>query len=274
MKTKLRSALALAAVAVATAASAQVRFYEHEDFRGRSFTTEKQVWNLDRWGFNDRASSAEVTGGTWEVCTEARFEGRCRILRPGNYPTLAAIGMNDRISSVREVDPSAAYEPDRYAPAPPPSPGYAAARDFRRRADEQLYEARVTDVRAVVETPDRQRCWVERDAIGYDRREASVPGAIAGGVIGGVLGHQIGGGSGRDAATALGAIAGLAIGSNAGRDRYQSAEVRRCDTVRSDARPDYWDVTYEFRGQVHHVLMTRPPGATVVVNSDGEPRVS
>jgi hypothetical protein len=27
-----------------------------------------------------------------------------------------------------------------------------------------------------------------------------------------------------------------------------------------------------FRGQVHHVQMTEPPGPTITVNRDGEPR--
>lgn len=39
-------------------------------------------------------------------------------------------------------------------------------------------------------------------------------GTIAGGLVGGILGNQIGGGSGRQAATILGALGGAAIGSN------------------------------------------------------------
>jgi uncharacterized protein YcfJ len=42
--------------------------------------------------------------------------------------------------------------------------------------------------------------------------------------------------------------------------------------VPSDRRPDFWDVGYTFRGQEHHVQMTAPPGATVTVNRQGEPR--
>jgi outer membrane lipoprotein SlyB len=45
----------------------------------------------------------------------------------------------------------------------------------------------------------------------------NVPGAIIGGVAGAVLGHQIGSGSGRDAATILGGAAGAAVGSQVGR---------------------------------------------------------
>ena len=37
-------------------------------------------------------------------------------------------------------------------------------------------------------------------------------------------------------------------------------------------KPEYWDVTYDFRGQTHHMQTTYPPGATVTVNRLGEPR--
>src|SRR6185369_5180013 len=126
-------------------------------------------------------------------------------------------------------------------------------------------------VRAVV-AAGQQRCWVERDQISMDRNQANVPGAIAGAVIGGILGHQVGGGSGRDAATALGVIGGAAIGANVGQPQTQ--EVQRCSTPVGGMRPDYWDVTYIFRGQEHHVIMSTPPGSTVTVNEQGEPRAS
>ena len=37
-------------------------------------------------------------------------------------------------------------------------------------------------------------------------------------------------------------------------------------------RPEFWDVTYKFRGQEHRMQMTDPPGPTVTVNGLGEPR--
>ena len=43
-------------------------------------------------------------------------------------------------------------------------------------------------------------------------------GAVVGGAVGAVLGHQIGGGSGRDAATVLGGVAGAVVGSQMGRE--------------------------------------------------------
>jgi len=247
--------------------NARVTFYENEGFQGRSFTTEQQVGDFKRSGFNDRASSVVVSGERWEVCDDAGFNGRCAVLRPGNYPSLAAMGLNDRISSVRAVGSNGHVEEDRRPPPP------AAAYDYRRRDQERLYEANVTSVRAVVGTPE-QRCWIEREQVAQTQSNINVPGAIAGAVIGGILGHQVGGGTGKDLATAGGAVAGAAIGANVsgGGQQAQTQDVQRCTSVPSQARPDYWDVTYNFRGQDHRVQMTTAPGRTVTVNAQGEPR--
>lgn len=245
----------------------QVTFYEREGFQGRSFVANKQVANFQRFGFNDRASSAEVLGDRWEVCEDIRFRGRCVVLRPGRYPSLSAMGLNDRVSSVRAVNFNTRIDDDRYAPAPVP------VYDHRRRRNERLYEANVTSVRAVVGTPE-QRCWIEREQIPQERSGANVPGAIVGAIIGGILGHQVGGGSGRDIATGVGAVGGGVVGANVGRGTQpaQSRDVQRCADVPSQARPDYWDVTYSFRGQEHRMQVTVPPGPTITVNERGEPR--
>jgi uncharacterized protein YcfJ len=249
-------------------AAAQITFYEREGFDGRSFTTDQQIDNFERVGFNDRASSVVVAGDRWEVCENARFGGRCVVLRPGRYPSLAAMGLNDRISSVRDVNRNARIEDNRYAPAP------VAAGDYNRRDNERLYEANVTSVRAVVGPPE-QRCWVESEQIPQERSSANVPAAIGGAIIGGILGHQIGNGRGNDIATVGGAVAGAAVGANIGRNGQpaQTKDVQRCETTPSQARPDQWDVTYTFRGQEHRVQMTARPGPTVTVNERGEPRM-
>ena len=268
MNALLKSALALATAALASQAVAQVTFYENDGFAGRSFTTDREVGNFERIGFNDRASSALVVGGPWEVCDDAGFGGRCVVLRPGRYASLGAMGLNDRISSVRTVSANTRIDDGRYAPAPVP------VYDSQRRNNERLYEARVTSVRAVVGTPG-QRCWVEREQVAQDQGGANIPAAIAGAVIGGILGHQVGGGRGKDIATAGGAVAGAAVGANIGRDGGQAAStqnVQRCTSAPNQARPDYWDVTYEHRGQEHRVQMSSAPGATVTVNAQGEPR--
>lgn len=262
----IRAALVFAGLAVSAQAGAQVTFYENDGFQGRSFTTQKTVSNFESFGFNDRASSVVVSRDRWEVCNDARFEGRCIVLRPGNYPSLASMGLNDRISSVRNVSRDMQVNEDRYAPAP------LVTYDARRRGKERIYQADVTSVRAVV-GPAEQRCWVEREQVSQ-RGEPNIGGAIAGAVIGGILGHQVGSGRGNDVATVGGAVAGGAIGANVGRGGGQSSgrDVQRCETVASNARPDHWEVTYSFRGREHHVQMTNPPGTTINVNEQGEPR--
>src|SRR5262245_11441427 len=103
MNAMLRTLLLAAGVVMAGQAAAEVTLFTGDDFRGRSFTTDRTVWNLDHSGFNDRVSSIIVRRGAWEVCSDARFEGRCVVLRPGRYPNLAAAGMDNQISSVREI---------------------------------------------------------------------------------------------------------------------------------------------------------------------------
>src|SRR5580765_4139267 len=120
MNTVLRSALATAGLAFATQAVAEVTFYEHDGFQGRSFSTAKQVGNFEKFGFNDRASSVIVLRERWEVCQDARFSGQCVVLRPGRYPSLSAMGLIDRVSSVRIVASNVRVEEQRYAPAPMP----------------------------------------------------------------------------------------------------------------------------------------------------------
>lgn len=193
------------------------------------------------------------------------------VLRPGRYASFAAMGLNNRVSSVRAVGWSTRVSDDRYAPAPAPVYAYA------KRHDERLFEAQVLSVRAVVGPPE-QRCWIEREQVTQSQPQSNVnvPGAIVGAVVGGVLGHQVGGGTGKDLATVGGAVVGGVVGANVGRDaagqQVAVQNVRHCDTVPSQAKPDFWDVTYDFRGQQHRVQMTTAPGPTVTVNERGEPR--
>ena len=246
----------------------QVVFYEHEGFQGRSFTADEPVDNFRRSGMNNRASSAVVRGERWEVCDEADYYGRCAVLRPGQYASLAAMGLNDRVSSVRAVNHSARVDDNRYAPPP------VAVYDYGRRPNERVYEGTITSVRAVLED-NGQRCWIEREQAVQQSSTTNVPGALIGALIGGVLGHQVGGGSGKDVATGVGAVTGALIGARTGGSGQQPSaqNVQRCTTSPDQAHPAYWDVTYVFRGVEHRVQMTTPPGAFVSVNEKGEPRV-
>jgi uncharacterized protein YcfJ len=140
------------------------------------------------------------------------------------------------------------------------------------RPSERLFEAPITSARAVVGPPE-QRCWVERQQVADASGGSGTVGAIAGAVLGGVLGHQVGGGSGRDLATVGGAIAGAAVGSNVARrgTNQVAQDVQRCEAIPSRT-PQYWDVTYEFRGVEHRAQLASEPGRTITVNREGVPR--
>ncbi|MCC7326162.1 MAG: glycine zipper 2TM domain-containing protein [Burkholderiales bacterium] len=262
MKSTFRLCAAVAAIALSAQALASVTFYEGRDFSGNSFTTDKPVRDFENIGFNDRASSVVVRDGAWEVCDDARFEGHCVVLRPGTYPSLGSMGLNNRVSSVRLARD---YQYGFYSPS-----GY----DFRKRHNERIFEVPVTSVHAVVGPPERQ-CWVEQEQVATGSSSINVPGAIIGGVLGGILGHQIGGGRGQDVATGAGAVGGAAVGASVGRHKpaYTTQNVQRCATAPVSSHPDHWDVTYNFRGIEHRVQMSAPPGATILVNGKGEPRV-
>lgn len=80
---------------------AGVQFFSEPDFGGERVTIERDLRELDRVGFNDRAASAVVTAGTWEMCTDAGFGGSCAVFAPGRYPRLG--GLTCQVSSVRRM---------------------------------------------------------------------------------------------------------------------------------------------------------------------------
>ena len=56
--------------------------------------------NLRNSGLNDAISSMRLGRGSWEVCEDANYRGRCEVIN-GDVSNLARSGMNDRISSLR-----------------------------------------------------------------------------------------------------------------------------------------------------------------------------
>ena len=267
-RSTLKTLLGLSALAVAAQAAAQVTLYEGEGFRGRTFTTNSNVRDLNSKGFNDRASSVIVSGGRWEACEDSRFEGRCVVLRRGSYDSLRGLGLENRISSLHAVSDRGRY--DNEAPEPLAAPTY----DYRRRPSERTFDVPISSVHAVVGPPN-ERCWVERQQVAEPERGGpNIGGAVVGALLGGVLGHQVGGGRGKDIATAGGAVAGAAVGANVGRNGSATydRDVRRCETTASTT-PAYWEVTYNFRGVEHRAQMSSAPGRTILVNRDGEPRL-
>src|SRR4029453_6517524 len=102
MNQTISGVLVALGVAVAGTASADITFYEGENFAGRELTIEQSVSNFDgRTRFNDRARSAIVSARQWEVCVDAEFSGGCQVLGPGRYPDLG--GLAGRVSSARPL---------------------------------------------------------------------------------------------------------------------------------------------------------------------------
>ena len=102
-------------------------------------------------------------------------------------------------------------------------------------------------------------------------------GLAIGGVAGAVLGHQIGGGRGRDAATAVGAIVGALAGEQLANQNswgggypqaapLQQRQVQSCRTV-NDVQPRLtgYKVEYEYRGQVYNTVTRENPGRTLAL---------
>jgi uncharacterized protein YcfJ len=292
MKTLVRRTLVVLAVVASSQAMADAVFYQGERFDGATFAASRSIpafddvfahrrgdrrddrdhdrdrdRGRDRGHARDGAASAVVFGERWEVCDAPAFHGRCKVLRPGRYPSPETMGLRYRVSSARTVPKVSRIDDARFAPRP------VSVYDDRRRRNERLFEARVISARAVYGVEER-RCWLEREQVEAPRARGNGAGAVVGAILGGILGHQVGHGSTRDVATVGGAIAGGAVGYNVGRTRNgeYAREVQRCSGGERSARPDYWAVTYVFRGQEHDMQVAYEPGDTVTVNRRGEPR--
>ena len=113
-----------------------------------------------------------------------------------------------------------------------------------------------------VRTP-YQDCWDEEVPVKVDDGNIMM-GALIGGIAGGILGHQVGGGSGKDAATAGGAFLGTIIGSKLAQNqnpevRYQTQRkcVTRYDEKRTDRFINYKNIAY-YNGQTIIRYSERP----------------
>jgi hypothetical protein len=104
---------------VVTYTPPRLQLFDGRDFRGRSTNIEQSVADFDQ-GINRIGSpaSAIVTGGTWEVCTDFNYGGRCQALPPGQYNDLGA-QLNYRIVSARVLEQPRTQRPQPIAPPPP-----------------------------------------------------------------------------------------------------------------------------------------------------------
>lgn len=74
--------------------------YEDENFRGEARRMDGPEPSLGE--FSRRASSLRATGGSWEICDEPDFGGRCASVS-GSVNDLRSYGLHDRVMSVRPI---------------------------------------------------------------------------------------------------------------------------------------------------------------------------
>ncbi len=104
MKTRQARLTLLCGLAWAgVAGAAEITLWEAPGFRGHTYSSHQTIANFDDVGFNDRASSVVIRSGSWQLCSDAYFRGRCVTLAAGEYPSLASMGLESSVSSVREL---------------------------------------------------------------------------------------------------------------------------------------------------------------------------
>lgn len=92
-------------------------------------------------------------------------------------------------------------------------------------------------------------------------------GGLIGAVAGGILGHQVGGGSGKTAATAVGVLAGAVVGDKieAGQNRQVQMAPRCVTQTIYENRAVGYNVTYEYAGRQYQTRMSYDPGPNIRV---------
>lgn len=111
---RLLAAAAVLATLTHAAVAGELTLFADSDFRGARVTVQGDARDLRRMNFNDRVSSVIVRSGTWELCADSDFRGRCAQFGPGEYRVLP--NFNDSVSSVREVTrggPPGGWQDDR-----------------------------------------------------------------------------------------------------------------------------------------------------------------
>lgn len=89
---------------VSAAFGADLTLYANDDYQGRALGVVIDERHLGVLNFDKRTSSVAVEKGSWVLCSDEDYGGRCVTLEPGRYASLQALGLNDEITSVRRRD--------------------------------------------------------------------------------------------------------------------------------------------------------------------------
>jgi hypothetical protein len=94
--------------AVATFPIGRAYLYEDPNFSGAWVAVDRGIANDLDWAHfvnpTHRAASVRVESGNWLFCSDMAFQGECRVLGPGEYPDVVALGpLANGIRSARQV---------------------------------------------------------------------------------------------------------------------------------------------------------------------------
>jgi uncharacterized protein YcfJ len=123
--------------------------------------------------------------------------------------------------------------------------------------------------RVISSTPIIQQVAVPRQVCNTQQvvteGQKSGAGAVMGAIAGGAVGNQIGGGTGRAAATMLGIFGGAVMGDKIeGGGAPEVRNVQSCSQqMFYENRTMAYNVVYEFAGKQYTVQMPQDPGPTV-----------
>ena len=94
--------------AVATYPMGRAYLYEDPNFAGAWVAVDRGIANDLDWAHftnpTHRAASVRIESGNWLFCSDMAFQGECRVLGPGEYPDVVALGpLPNGIRSARQV---------------------------------------------------------------------------------------------------------------------------------------------------------------------------
>ena len=122
-------------------------------------------------------------------------------------------------------------------------------RDAKSQATEIAAPKSASKPRVVASVPCRDCGVVQSVREVKQQGEGTGAGAVVGGVVGGVLGHQVGGGRGKDVATAVGVVGGAVAG------HHVEKNVRATTSYQVEVQMD--------DGTVRKLTLPSPPNVAV-----------
>ena len=90
-----------------------LELYSGAGRNGGSARLDRDNVNFATIGFNDRTTGIAIEGGYWQLCSDANYQGTCRVFGPGRHDDLGR-GLDGRVSSARVIDEREARRQQQY----------------------------------------------------------------------------------------------------------------------------------------------------------------